>query len=31
MLPMRLFAIRGFSAGSAVAFLQGASVTGRSS
>jgi EmrB/QacA subfamily drug resistance transporter len=28
MLPMRLFAIRGFSAGSAVAFLQGASITG---
>ena len=28
MLPMRLFAIRGFSAGNAVAFLQGASVTG---
>jgi len=28
MLPMRLFAIRTFSAGSAVTFLQGASVTG---
>jgi MFS family permease len=28
MLPMRLFAIRGFSAGNAVVFLQGASITG---
>jgi EmrB/QacA subfamily drug resistance transporter len=28
MLPMRLFAIRGFSAGSAAAFLQGAAITG---
>jgi hypothetical protein len=28
MLPMRLFRIRGFSAGNAVAFLQGASITG---
>jgi len=28
MVPMRLFRIRGFSAGNAVAFLQGASVTG---
>jgi EmrB/QacA subfamily drug resistance transporter len=28
MLPMRLFALRGFSAGSAAVFLQGASITG---
>jgi MFS family permease len=28
MLPMRLFAIRGFSAGNAVAFLMNASITG---
>ena len=28
MLPMRLFAIRGFSAGNAVAFLMNASLTG---
>ena len=28
MLPMRLFRIRGFSAGNAAAFLQGASITG---